>query len=1265
MEEGWFVKTNDIKNWTANNKRTAEERLPELVRKLILASSKVESLHFPSGDSVVARSGYDGKLKVIGEGSEYVPEGKSVWEIGTRKDANSKANEDYDNRTKDPINADPSETTFVIVTSRTWDNKGDWVEDKNEEGKWKEVKGINADDLEVWLEQCPAVHRWFGQIIGKRTSLIWDIEQAWQSWKHATSLEISSSLVLNGREEESEELYNLLLDNPQNIVVKGSTPEEAYAFCLATLNETEELISRTLVVRSEEAWDYLIDSNNPLVLIPYQFTPENMGYAKKQGHCILIPRGSNTPDIIPEKIELEKMPRSERIEALKSMGLDEEEANEIYKETHGYLNQIRRHERLEPQESMIPDWIDEFDTNVIVTALFASEWNRKNESDREIISDLADMEYDVFEERLSDLSSEIDPPIRQIKEVWQVISKVNFWNLVSHKISDQIVERLEPVIMEVLGEEDPAFDLSPEERWMANIKGKTPKHSNYLKLALADTLTMLAVFGNDECSNCTINLSNKTSSWCRDLFAEDMSAKGWYSFGNTLSLLAEAAPDEFIEAVESSIKDKEVSMKEIFKGGNSMFGGCPHANILWALETVSWNKNCLPRVTKILAELTEIDPGGNYVNRPLNSLKEIFLGWVRNTTADHKTRIKVIDSHLIKYYPDVAWKLMIALLPGRSSSISNSIRKPEYRNWAEGIDSKKILKKDFWQYELYIMERVIELFREDPQPRLPDLVENITRLEEKYFDRAISEIMSLKIEDFEKETRLKSAKKLREIISHNKKFDGSLSQRLIKDLEEVYHFLNPDDLVLKKKHFFGNSLPDLINPINVAENNYEEEREIINAKRKEILAQIYKEKSIDGVKRLASECKNPRTIGVTAASCELREPLENESMKWLGSGNQELESVANSFVSYLAANDRDWVKNTFQNFESWDEPKQLNFLLALPFDQKIFEILEKADDRVQERYWKEVQPYPLNEDILERIDLVIEKLYSNDRFIEAIRLSNRSLNRSDGAISPSPQLLLDVLDQSVEKLNQDQASFEGDLERNIFGIIKYLQEAEVLSGEDVALIEWKYLKLLRSKSVQPLYLEKKLAKDPAFFVRLVCLVYRPEEDEDKEDKLGEIPMCVIENTRELLDNFKFIPGKEGDHKFDYEILKDWVKEARRLFKDAGRQTIGDKIIGNLLSYCPSGEDDIWPHEAIRNLVEEVQSPDLEIGIAVGKENQRRVSTKSPFEGGEKERELAEEYRERADALRIEWPRTASILREIAKSFEQGGELWDKESELLL
>ena len=76
--------------------------------------------------------------------------------------------------------------------------------------------------------------------------------------------------------------------------------------------------------------------------------------------------------------------------------------------------------------------------------------------------------------------------------------------------------------------------------------------------------------------------------------------------------------------------------------------------ILWGLESLAWSAEYLSRVTIILGQLAEIDPGGNWVNRPLNSLTTIYLPWFPQTMADIDKR-KTAIAALFKECPTIGW----------------------------------------------------------------------------------------------------------------------------------------------------------------------------------------------------------------------------------------------------------------------------------------------------------------------------------------------------------------------------------------------------------------------------------------------------------------------------------------------------------------------------------------------------------------------------------------------------------------------------------
>ena len=117
----------------------------------------------PSGSSV-RLPGWDGLLEVE-RGNAWAPSGVSGWEFSCDKKITSKANNDYEKRTADPLGLERTTSTFVFVTSRRWNGKERWEKERREEGKWRDVRVHDADDLVMWLEQAPEVAQWFARVI--------------------------------------------------------------------------------------------------------------------------------------------------------------------------------------------------------------------------------------------------------------------------------------------------------------------------------------------------------------------------------------------------------------------------------------------------------------------------------------------------------------------------------------------------------------------------------------------------------------------------------------------------------------------------------------------------------------------------------------------------------------------------------------------------------------------------------------------------------------------------------------------------------------------------------------------------------------------------------------------------------------------------------------------------------------------------------------------------------------------------------------------
>jgi len=548
MANGWCITAQKIKEWTKSNRRQAQDTLPLLVRKLILASLKPSLLSFPARDSV-SSGGWDGRL-ISEEGNAFVPEGSSVWEFGTEESVNTKANEDYEKRTKNPLGIDKKSTTFVFVTSRAWTKRDSWAQEKGVEGQWGQVRGLNADDLEAWLEQCPAAHRWFARLIGGRPGGARDIEQAWDCWSCATQPKCNADLVLAGREDQAKELANKLKAEPSVIHVWGESEDEAYAFALAVVNQHLEFSARFLEVKESNDWDFLLDSQQPLILIPrLDYSASiGLGLATKRGHWVILPKSSRQLSGQKEGITLSKANRDQQIEALISMGLEKKNAEGVVRSCRGYLNPIRRHPTLVPVDYRKPDWASPKNPEPLLAALLAGAWVSDNTNDCDQVAQLAGIPYEELEKQLHIWAITDDPPVRLTGNVWQIVSRQDAWPILSPFINAGTLERFGQVTTNVLQELDPRFKLPPEERWMPNVSGKVVKHSVNLRQGLAEMLSMLASYGDRDCKiiGGGHSLQDSVSWWVRQLLIEDMSGHRWYSLNSVLPYLGEAAPNTFL-----------------------------------------------------------------------------------------------------------------------------------------------------------------------------------------------------------------------------------------------------------------------------------------------------------------------------------------------------------------------------------------------------------------------------------------------------------------------------------------------------------------------------------------------------------------------------------------------------------------------------------------------------------------------------------------------------------------------------------------------
>ena len=245
-------------------------------------------------------------------------------------------------------------------------------------------------------------------------------------------------------------------------------------------------------------------------------------------------------------------------------------------------------------------------------------------------------------------------------------------------------------------------------------------------------------------------------------------------------------------------------------------------------------------------------------------------------------------------------------------------------------------------------------------------------------------------------------------------------------------------------------------------------------------------------------------------------------------------------------------------------------------------------------------------------------------------------------------------DQQLEAARRSRSTYE------LQTLLDYLYDAEV-DEEQLGILEWQLLPGLGFDARSPV-LERRLARDPGFFVDILSLVYRPR-GADVDDV--EVPEHVATNAYRLLGEWEIVPGStEGMGEVDAEELERWVESARELLSNADRVEIGDVEIGKVLAHARGDEDGTWPTKPVRDLLDKLASPEVEEGFEIQIRNNRGVTTRGAYEGGGQERELVKRYDDLASRIRDGWPRTAAVLAALARSYEREAQAHDEEVERL-
>lgn len=1192
-----------IESYVKSNKKEAQNEIPYIIKRLIENTVKdLTKLDIPYGDNTI-QTGPDGIVQFKGT-NKYLGESAAVIEIGTDENYVVKANNDIKKRTSN------KNQNFVFITPYSWNkrrpSKYEWIEKQKEKHDWKDIIVIDGEVLESWLEEDTLTTKYFLNKIDKTITptSISIIEDKDEELKKKTKVGLGLDFF-----DYNEKNYEIILSNLKKEyyhIVSPTREEGMYVtlFYLRKLNKEKN----TIIIDDEETWNSLAKKGNinNAILIPNFY----------QKSDLIIP-SNNTTIIIHDKEEkitvfdFELQQRTIR-NLEESLGLyykddnnsiNYEKINSIVNKTLGKYMALKRELFKAPVR---PQWYDEANKLKYLQLFLINKFTTK---DLEVFKKF-NIDQKELIRFLKQQVNKKDPYIIYYKydDEYIVVNTYNVIEWLGEELEEEIIDEYCKIVEKVLFYIEPRYHIDNLKEKYYVEKTYNRQYSKSLKEGILRSLIITKLYLKRE-NNYT--LYTKLDNVVRKYYESIKTESEYRNFANIASELVEFDYEMFLNKVERSIKNKNFLKMFNLKEKDSLFSTNEYCHILWGIEKTISQKQYINRSVEILFKLCIIkeEEYGNMANKPIQTLKQVFLGWDNLTCLTKNEKIKLLEK-MIQKYPETGRKLLEKIFPNKSETWTPMI-KPKFDKYDEEIPIKYIREQVEYFNEYYLL--YIKYYVKN----LDDLV---SIYEEKYFisfkcfdvikNKTYNLIELCKLD----EERVKLKECIREkinghIIFHNDVWTLS---------EKEYSFFKE----ILEKLTYTNKIWDYI----YLYNDYLLLRKEDISKEKDIAMELAKENN-ENERILLDNCRSPHDVIKDLYECAYSKKhsidLLLRLIKW-DENNSDKGYAATTYIRYIAANEGiDIIVDIFNRLKNIELNKiKILFVLTTPgYNDKLYSLIEN-DDKMKSEYWRRISGY--SED---KKDIVFENAFHYKNFSLCLKIIHEENDKYDEKCC--------LLEKIVEENYIPNA-----IDRHyLVKIFKYFENYDKTNDfKRLAKLEIYFNPLLPNKSF---FLSKEATKTPSLVADLVEIVYKDSKGNSKECHEKVVSTCW-----NILYNLKI--------DFNNKNYQKWCDEFLKITKSLDREKIGFSVLGQLLARCGiDKDDDIFPIKNVRNIIEKYKNKTLSESFKIEKYNMRGVH----YIGiGEEEYALYEMYKNWSEETMMEFPETSKILNELAESYKQESDM---------
>ncbi len=988
--------------------------------------------------------------------------------------------------------------------------------------------------------------------------------------------------------------------NTSDVIHISSLSVEEGKYCI--LNQLHKICpdKQVYIIRSKDNWDKAGKYLSGCILIP-DFQADEIP-ASKNNITLFIENANKNRNAL----RIPKRTTSFLLNKLKDSGYDD--PYKLLQKTHGLYYYIKI--ELFTGKIRHPGWEKDNDKAVIVAALL-EKWS-ECDGDKSVIENLYGDSYDQFISYLDQYMG--------IEEAF-IVRK----NYISY---DVIYELADPFL--AVYSHRSVVNLPIIKAFLNLTKSvlsafKNPNCSNSLKSGITRTLILLALYAD---------FQGKISYFVKDLLTMIHSIKDWVYISQFIESLCEASPDAVVDCLENSI-DNHTGLLDLFTAEKTdiLMGQHYYTHILWCLERLLPCKDYAVRVVIILFELGDKIDKCSIGKSPRYEIFKVFCTWYNVSALEIEEKIELARMGVEKY--PYFWDILYNEI-GKNTTISGN-SSFIYR------DTDKIVqytRGDIFNFHVLYTQILLSNI-EDNLERLVKLLDFLPQCTDELFTAIQNELLSIITDlcDFDKE-QIKTT--LRKTIYHHRCFANSkwaASSERISKIEELCLSITFDDQAYDFLYLTESGDIPIFHPIAYdSEGDYYQKNK--NAIEEVIESEMIrlKELGVDlGHYLELSNMKSTYKISRALAKYYCNSKYDEKVLDIIINSTDNPQ-IAVDYVCNCSDSDLTEVYKAMEYLQNahYADKFYVAFLLALPFNEKSRSFVFNLPDKAAQKYWTQFMEYRFNsKDLLNKAITNLLKYNNWDNLYCIMHEQAEMLSVGE---------ILTIISDSTKKMIAENHQI--DHNKSYF-IVQILSVVYQRIGNDFesypilfelemrlySVIGWENMKCCQ-------YLFKRNANLYADI--LLSLVYK-KDDDNSDDRLDS---DTFMHFYTLERDIKFCPGEENDS-INKDVLNEWIVLFNNRLENQGQASLFYRKLGKLFASSPTGSDGLFPHESVREKIEEIGNDDLINAFADSIICGRGVYN---ITGGKDEYKLGQKYGELSRRFSIRYPKTSKIFNIISRSF---------------